>query len=69
MHLHDDPADRTRPRLSRPQLTRLNIAQRDLAEARAADLVGMESAALILLIERLRGTLDDAVRLVDELSR
>jgi hypothetical protein len=63
------PPDPERPRHSRPQLTRLELAGHDLAQAREADLAAMDPATLILLVERLRGTLDDVVRLVDELAQ
>lgn len=68
MQAHDEPADPARPRLTRPQLTRLDLAQRDLSAARTTDLAELEAASLILLVERLRGTLDDVVRLVEELA-
>lgn len=69
MYDHNEPADPTRPRLDRQQLTRLALARRDLNEAREADLAALESAAMVLLVERLRGALDDTMRLIDELAR
>ncbi|MCD9145794.1 hypothetical protein [Streptomyces albireticuli] len=50
------------------QATRLAMDRETLREARAADLAAMEPVALVLLVERLRGALDDAVRLGDELT-
>lgn len=67
-HQHHRPLDPTRPRLSGPQRTRLRLAQKDLIAAREADLALMQPAALVLLVERLRGALDDALRLAAELS-
>lgn len=60
--------DMQRQQLSGPQMTRVRLAKDDLTAAREADLAPMEPAALILLVERLRGALDDTLRLVDELS-
>lgn len=62
-----DPA-LPRPRLTRDQLTRLSLIDSDLNQARIADLAELDPAALILLVERLRGSLDDAVHLIGELS-
>lgn len=53
-------------RLTDEQLSRLDFARRDLDEARTADLADMSVASLILLVERLRGRLDDVLQLVDE---
>lgn len=62
----DDPSECC---LSRPQRTRLDLAAEDLARARRTDLATLDPASLVLLVERLRGSLDDVVRLVDELTR
>lgn len=60
------PRDHARPQLDARQRARVSFARRDLNEARAADLADMSPAALILMIERLRGGLDDMLRLIDE---
>ncbi|KAB7850105.1 hypothetical protein FRZ00_05750 [Streptomyces mobaraensis] len=60
------PPDRLR--LSPTQSTRLTMASQDLADARAADLASLDVPGLILLVERLRGSLDDALRLIKELA-
>lgn len=62
------PPDPELSRLTRDQLTRLALITADLDQARAADLAALEASAHILMIERLRGSLDDAVRLIDELT-
>lgn len=59
----DDP-----PPLTDTQQSRLEFARRDLDEARAADLAALPASLLIVQIERLRGRLDDVLRLVDELT-
>jgi hypothetical protein len=46
----------------------LTLAQRDLDTARTADLATEDLPGLVLLVERLRGGLDDALRLIDELA-
>jgi hypothetical protein len=53
-------------RLDDSQRTRLEFARRDLDEIRTADLAALDAADLILLIERLRARLDDALRIIDE---
>ena len=55
-------------RLTDEQRSRLDFAHRDLDEARTADLGEMSGASLILLVERLRGRLDDVLQVVDEIS-
>lgn len=50
-------------------MTRVEMATRDLEEARQADLASMDPAVLVLMVERLRGSLDDVLRLVSELNR
>lgn len=57
-----------RPPLTGAQQTRLAMAEQDAATARKADLVAMDPASLVILVEHLRGTLDDLVRLVDEIA-
>ncbi|MFJ4990089.1 hypothetical protein ACIP9H_40615 [Streptomyces sp. NPDC088732] len=44
------------------------MAEQDADAARKADLVAMDPASLVILVEQLRGTLDDLVRLVGELT-
>lgn len=44
------------------------LARRDLDYARSEDLAQLPAAGLILLIERLRGRLDDTLTLVDEIA-
>lgn len=55
--------------LTPTQATRLDFARRDLETARAAELTGLAPDDLILTVERLRGRLDDMIRLVDELTQ
>jgi hypothetical protein len=55
--------------LTPTQATRLDYARRDLDSARAEDLSQLAPAGLILIIERLRGRLDDMVNLVDEVTQ
>jgi hypothetical protein len=54
--------------LAAPQETRRAFARHTLDEARSAELATLEPHRLILLIERLRGGLDDMLRLVDEIT-
>lgn len=49
--------------------TRLAQAIADLDEARRADLTLLPDASLIRLVERLRGSLDDMVQLLQDLQR
>lgn len=49
------------------QATRIDFARRDLASARTEDLARLPPADLILIIERLRGRLDDTLQVVDEI--
>ena len=55
--------------LTPTQATRLDCARRDLDSARAEDLSQLAPAGLVLVIERLRGRLDDMVNLVDEVTQ
>jgi hypothetical protein len=50
------------------QRSRIDFARRDLESARAEDLGQMPQAGLILLVERMRGRLDDMLALIDEIS-
>lgn len=54
--------------LTESQQTRREFGRRDYETARAADLAQLPEAGLILMIERLRGRLGDALDLVDELA-
>ncbi|MEU0207327.1 hypothetical protein [Streptomyces canus] len=58
----------THGRLTEGQKTRLEFARRDWEEARAEDLGQMDSASLILLVERMRGRLEDILDLVTEVT-
>lgn len=65
-----DPSDETTGlHLSRPQRTRLSLAAEDLERVRRTDLAALDPASLVLLVERLRGSLDDVVRMVGELTQ
>ncbi|MEE4489903.1 hypothetical protein [Streptomyces sp. BE230] len=55
-----------RPPLTDPQRTTVEFARRDLTDARAADLATLPAASLILLIERLRSSLDDILSVIEE---
>ncbi|MFI5524963.1 hypothetical protein [Streptomyces platensis] len=55
-------------RLTPEQETRVVLARADLDAARTADLASQEPAELIILVERLRGSLDDALALVADLT-
>jgi hypothetical protein len=62
-----DPAQ-GRP-LTPTQATRRDFARCDLESVRTEDLARMPPAGLILIIERLRGRLDDMLHLVDEVTQ
>lgn len=68
MQPHDENPDPARPCLDRPRLTRLALARRDLDDAHTADLATMDAASLVLLITRLRESLDDVLALVGEIT-
>lgn len=55
--------------LTPTQATRRDFARSDLESARTEDLAQMQPAGLILIIERLRGRLDDMLHLVDEVAQ
>lgn len=55
--------------LTPTQATRRDFARNDLESVRTGDLAQMQPAGLILIIERLRGRLDDMLHLVDEVTR
>jgi hypothetical protein len=56
----------TRVTLTDLQQSRVDFARCDLEAARALDLGRLDAASLILVIEKLRGRLDDVLTLVDE---
>lgn len=53
--------------LDQPQCSRLALARRDLDDARSADLAAMDAGELALLVERLRSSLHDTLRIIKEL--
>lgn len=55
--------------LTPTQATRIDFARNDLDSARTEDLARLPPAGLILIIERLRGRLDDMLHLVDEVTQ
>ncbi|MFE3578694.1 hypothetical protein [Streptomyces vinaceus] len=57
-----------RPTLSSTQRTRVAAATRTLASSRIADLAALTPAASILMIESLRSSLDDSIRMIEELA-
>ncbi|MGW1532352.1 hypothetical protein [Streptomyces aureus] len=57
-----------RPALTDMQVNRLDYARRDLEHARSEELVQLDAAGLILLVERLRGRLVDVLLVVDEIT-
>lgn len=64
-----EPANPTQGRPLTPlQISRVDFAQRDLEAACAAELADLDPAELILVIERLRGRLDDTLALISELG-
>lgn len=54
--------------LTSTQSTRCEFAHRDLDAARAVDLATLGEPGLILLVERLRGRLDDTLAIITELT-
>ncbi|MFF9568521.1 hypothetical protein [Streptomyces sp. NPDC014685] len=54
--------------LTPTQLARRGFARYDLDAARTIDLAALGEPGLILLVERLRGRLDDTLALLDELT-
>lgn len=53
--------------LTPTQATRLDFARSD--SARTEDLARLTPAGLILIVERLRGRLDDMLHLIDEITQ
>lgn len=64
----DEQSHPTTGPLTDAQRTRLDLARRDLDAARAANLTQMPAASVLLLVEKLRGRLDDTLRVVDEIT-
>jgi hypothetical protein len=64
--MYEHPADCS---LTEEQTARIDFARRDLEMARATDLGAIPAAGLILVIERLRLRLDDALQLIDEMTQ
>ncbi|KAF2774690.1 hypothetical protein [Streptomyces sp. OM5714] len=50
------------------QRARIDFARRDLDSARSEDLAQLGADGLILMVERLRGRLGDALNLIDEIA-
>ncbi|WKD36485.1 hypothetical protein [Streptomyces xanthophaeus] len=67
MHDLPDPPQE-RPTLTAPQAYQVRRATRVLAAARIADLaqLTLDPAESIIMIEGLRGALDDTLRLIEE---
>ena len=57
-----------RPHLTAEQRTRIEFARRDLTEARTVDLAALPASHLILQVVRLRSRLDDALRLIGDIT-
>lgn len=54
--------------LTAAQRVVVEFAEKDLAEARAADLAALGEPGLILTVERLRGHLDEVLSILGEIS-
>ncbi|WP_217553087.1 hypothetical protein [Streptomyces sp. GbtcB6] len=50
------------------QRVRVHFARADLQRSRVTDLAELDEAHLILLVERLRGRLDDVLAVLDEMT-
>jgi hypothetical protein len=59
---------RPHPGLTPTQATRIEFARRTLDYARSEDLAQLDTAGLILLVERLRNRLSDVLEVADELA-
>ncbi|MFB7285414.1 hypothetical protein [Actinacidiphila glaucinigra] len=66
--MHDDDPHAAANPMCSARRARLSLARQDLDSARDAKLDSMDVAGLVLLVERLRGSLDDVIRLVDEVT-
>jgi len=64
----DEPSPPPSGHLTATQAARVDFARRDLEYARAEDLAQLPPDGLILLVEKLRGRLDDILTLVDEVT-
>jgi hypothetical protein len=64
----DEPSRPPARPLTEIQRTRLDFARRDLEQVRVGELIGHDTATLILVVERLRGRLHDVLELVDEIT-
>jgi hypothetical protein len=64
----DEPSHPPRGFLTDLQHARIDYARRDLEYARAEDLAQLDAAGLILLVETLRGRLNDMLSLVEEIN-
>lgn len=64
----DEPSRTPARPLTDLQRTRIEYARQDLDNARAVDLALLPSDGLILLVEKLRRRLDDALQLLDEVA-
>ncbi|CAM5345613.1 hypothetical protein SAURM35S_07677 [Streptomyces aurantiogriseus] len=64
-----DEQDRTTAGpLTSLQRARVDFATQDLEDVRTEDLAQLPGADLILLVERMRGRLDDMLKLIDEIT-
>lgn len=63
-----EPNQAPRPTLTRPQQRRIDSAGRALSAARIADLAALDAASLILMVESLRGALDDSLTVIREVA-
>lgn len=57
-----------RPPLTDAQRSRVEFARLDLARARTTNLAELPAPHLILLVERLRSRLDDALTLIEDIT-
>jgi hypothetical protein len=64
----DEPSPHPPGPLTDLQRTRVDYARRDYEYARSEDLAQLDAAGLILLVETLRGRLDDMLNLVEEIN-
>lgn len=66
--MHDSHPEGATATLTATQRTIVDFAAHDLDSVRAADLGAIDAAALILLVERLRGRLDSVLNVVDDVT-
>lgn len=55
--------------LTATQAARFDFARRDLEYARSEDIAQLDAPGLILVVEKLRGRLDDILQLLDEVTQ